>query len=608
MSFFDTLLAVNLSDGGGGGGTDSYTDLKNKPQINSVTLTGNKTTADLIPLDKGLEINSDGKMAVSLGDGLAFNADGEIENQTEANPESAATTELAKLKVGTDIYSVVTKAVNDLANYYTKSEVYTKSDVYTKTEVNNIAQARFQVVAELPSSDIQTNVIYLVPKSTAQTDNDYDEYIYALKSTNPDTYGWEKIGDTEIDLSGYVTTSALNTALADYTTTSDLTTLLAGKQNTLTFDSTPTAQSTNPVTSGGIKTYVDTQIENAHIYGVEWDGSSTTKWTRTDASRYFAEPQPAINNGNGYSPFDNVFPWAGMVVIDDPVAGSLVSIPKFWYKWTRNGSAMKLQIADAPVDGFNVSPAHMDRGDGSGERDVVYIGRYHCADDYKSKTGVVPLASKTRDEFRTNIHALGSNVWQIDYAMIWTIRMLYLVEYANWNSQATIGYGTGNNSSVVNTGYTDSMVYCSGTTQASKTTYGIGTQYRHIEGLWDNVFDWCDGIYFNGTNVYIVTNPSNFSDTQNGTFIGTRPITDSYATAMYIPSVNGFDWALYPSAGNGSANTYITDGVNFAQTGVCLAVGSLYYKVPNFGLFFTGGDNTIDTSSEFIGSRLMLLP
>ena len=558
MSFFDTLLAVNLSDGGGSGGTDSYTDLKNKPQINSVTLTGNKTTADLIPLDNGLEINSDGEMAVSLGNGLAFNADGEIENQTEANPESAATTELAKLKVGTDIYSVVTKAVNDLANYYTKSEVYTKSDVYTKTEVNNIAQARFQVVAELPSSDIQTNVIYLVPKSTAQTDNDYDEYIYALKSTNPDTYGWEKIGDTEIDLSGYVTTSALNTALADYTTTSDLTTLLAGKQNTLTFDSTPTAQSTNPVTSGGIKTYVDTQIENAHIYGVEWDGSSTTKWTRTDASRYFAEPQPAINNGNGYSPFDNVFPWAGMVVIDDPVAGSLVSIPKFWYKWTRNGSAMKLQIADAPVDGFNVSPAHMDRGDGSGERDVVYIGRYHCADDYKSKTGVVPLASKTRDEFRTNIHALGSNVWQIDYAMIWTIRMLYLVEYANWNSQATIGYGTGNNSSVVNTGYTDSMVYCSGTTQASKTTYGIGTQYRHIEGLWDNVFDWCDGIYFNGTNVYIVTNPSNFSDTQNGTFIGTRPITDSYATAMYIPSVNGFDWALYPSAGNDSATTYLT--------------------------------------------------
>lgn len=33
--------------GGGGGGTSDYSDLSNKPQINSVTLTGNKTGADL---------------------------------------------------------------------------------------------------------------------------------------------------------------------------------------------------------------------------------------------------------------------------------------------------------------------------------------------------------------------------------------------------------------------------------------------------------------------------------------------------------------------------------------------------------------------------------
>ena len=33
--------------GGGGGGTDNYNELQNKPSINSVTLSGNKTTADL---------------------------------------------------------------------------------------------------------------------------------------------------------------------------------------------------------------------------------------------------------------------------------------------------------------------------------------------------------------------------------------------------------------------------------------------------------------------------------------------------------------------------------------------------------------------------------
>lgn len=140
----------------------------------------------------------------------------------------------------------ITKAVNDLVSYYLKSETY------SKTEVDSIATAiknsRFEVVATLPTTDIKTNVIYLVPKSPSQTSNVKDEYI----NLDGTTAGWEKIGDTEIDLSDYVTTQALNTALADYTTTDDLTTLLAAKQDTLTFDDVPTENSNNPVKSGGV--------------------------------------------------------------------------------------------------------------------------------------------------------------------------------------------------------------------------------------------------------------------------------------------------------------------------------------------------------------------
>lgn len=45
----EALFAAKLagSSGGGGGGTSDYTQLTNKPQINGVTLTGNKSTADL---------------------------------------------------------------------------------------------------------------------------------------------------------------------------------------------------------------------------------------------------------------------------------------------------------------------------------------------------------------------------------------------------------------------------------------------------------------------------------------------------------------------------------------------------------------------------------
>lgn len=119
--------------------------------------------------------------------------------------------------------TVITNAVDDLVNYYTKSATY------TKTEVDNIVAAirnsRFEVVATLPTTDIQTNVIYLVPKDPTQSNNIKDEYI----NLDGTTAGWEKIGDTEIDLSGYVTITALNTALADYTTTADLTTMLSTK-------------------------------------------------------------------------------------------------------------------------------------------------------------------------------------------------------------------------------------------------------------------------------------------------------------------------------------------------------------------------------------------
>ena len=38
---------------------------------------------------------------------------------------------------------------------------------------------------------------------------------------------------------------------------------LGTKQATLTFDSTPTSGSTNPVTSGGVYTYIDTMITQA---------------------------------------------------------------------------------------------------------------------------------------------------------------------------------------------------------------------------------------------------------------------------------------------------------------------------------------------------------
>lgn len=43
----ERIYQATRNGGGGGGGTTDYDDLDNKPQINGVTLSGNKTTGDL---------------------------------------------------------------------------------------------------------------------------------------------------------------------------------------------------------------------------------------------------------------------------------------------------------------------------------------------------------------------------------------------------------------------------------------------------------------------------------------------------------------------------------------------------------------------------------
>ena len=377
--------------------------------------------------------------------------------------------------------------------------------------------------------------------------------------------------------------------------------------NSLTFtcQTVPEADLTVYIVITDVKS-TEPPAPTAHIYGAEWDGSAATTWTRTDEAAGFGNPSPAVNNGNGSSPFDNLMPWSGMVIEEDAVAGTLVKIPKYWYKWTKSGNSLKLQIADKETDGFHVSPAHADRGDGKGERDIVYVGRYHCnTNNYKSQSGVKPKANITRSAARTSIHNLGSNIWQSDIQMRMTIWMLYLVEFADWNSQKTIGKGCGNNSATENMGYTDSMPYHTGTTLASRDSYGLGTQYRYIEGLWDNVYDWGDGCYYNSNGLNIINTPSSFSDNSGGTAVGVP--SSGWPSAFTVATVAGLEWVIYPTASGGSETTYSADYWDFNAANPCLCFGGGYNQYGNYGLFFVSYTSASNSSAN-IGCRLQKLP
>lgn len=128
-----------------------------------------------------------------------------------------------------DVSNFITKSVDDLVNYYLKSETYTKAEV--QSLIGAIQGFSYVAVSSLPTASASTmGKIYLVPSSSPKTKNVKDEYI-TLEDNG--SYSWEQIGSTAVDLTGYVTTTDLNTALADYTTTANLTTLLAAKQDTI---------------------------------------------------------------------------------------------------------------------------------------------------------------------------------------------------------------------------------------------------------------------------------------------------------------------------------------------------------------------------------------
>jgi len=78
------------------------------------------------------------------------------------------------------------------------------------TALGGLNFINYEVVEELPTTGISTTTIYLVPSDDPQSGNTYDEYI----NLNGTVSGWEKIGSTAIDLSGYYT-SAETDALLD---------------------------------------------------------------------------------------------------------------------------------------------------------------------------------------------------------------------------------------------------------------------------------------------------------------------------------------------------------------------------------------------------------
>lgn len=354
------------------------------------------------------------------------------------------------------------------------------------------------------------------------------------------------------------------------------------------------------------------------IYGVEWDGTAASLFTRTDMAANFEDPVAALNNGNGSSPFDTIMPWAGIERVEDETLGTLVKIPKFYFKWTTTGNVIKLQISAQQLEGFYTSPAHSDRGDGNGERDFVYVGAYlygrNASNQKASQTGLAPKQKDIQTAI-TELEGLGG--YAFDFAMWWTIKMLYLVEYANWDCNETIGIGypaeTGGNYNVQ--GDTDGMIYHTGTTASSRNTQGM-VRYRYIENLWGYDKYWIAGIRYYDSNVlHIQNNPQKFSNTYASEFIATtgKCVTTGYIKSYVFWPVDSISYKYIPivwsvtSSSSSSAKSYVRQlntGQGSSSVTYLSGGGNVYRLADGCGLFYE--DNS-GTSSTQHATRIMKL-
>lgn len=375
---------------------------------------------------------------------------------------------------------------------------------------------------------------------------------------------------------------------------------------------------TAEVTTKDYFTALNIELSFTNVFGVVWDTSnSSTALTRLTPSTdpyglvtrsVTTEPVPAVGTGSGSSTFDAFLPWNGMKECNLNASGTvtawkgdssfartnnytMVFVPEFYVAAKRNGTKQYFYVSDKPKTGMTKHP-------GSGK----YVGRYHMNSNGYSATGYSPYANMTRATACNKAKSVGSKFHLYDFATYCAIIFLYIVEFADWNCQSKIGQGYtyDNNGAAIYSGGTDSMTYHTGHASGSNNLSAV--QYRWIENLWGNVYQWVDGFNANGTTAYYCTDPSKYADdTATGyTKIGTLPAF-GWVKDLTVTD-NGL---LIPKTSGGSETTYIPDRARPSSGWRVLCVGGFWFDGPKAGLLCFDASGASSESDLSVSARLL---
>ena len=160
------------------------------------------------------------------------------------------------------ILEAILNAKMDADKAYTKEEINTMIGALSSLKISVLQEGE-----DLPAVG-STDTIYLKKKTTSQTQNAYDEYIYLENGT------YEKIGDTEVDLTTYLKTTDADTKYAKLGKYSD-TTINIGRKSGTTVGKNSTAEGLNTTASGNYSHAEGSHTTASGNYS-HTEGSSTT--------------------------------------------------------------------------------------------------------------------------------------------------------------------------------------------------------------------------------------------------------------------------------------------------------------------------------------------
>ena len=251
-------------------------------------------------------------------------------------------------------------------------------------------------------------------------------------------------------------------------------------------------------------------------------------------------------------------------------------------------------------------------------------------DKLSSIAGVKPLSGKTQNATRNGLRTLAKNRgagWgQEDFISSSGTQLLFLIEYASFDSQGRIGQGVTNKPDVPtddnnskNTGATTFLGNASG--MALGTNGLVSITYRGEENFWGNIWKWEDGLNVQNKSAtdygYAFFNQPDWRTTYpvDNTEADYKNVGFQIAQATGYASAIGWsedcDFAFLATETAGASNIPMNDYFYVNKDSVSWFVSKLGGRW-NYGLdagaFYRYVNDTSGNRSRTVGGRVLFVP